>query len=107
MNILPGLPKKEMGSVLGSPSENRRFGPLIGEILEGCQELDDCRHHAAVLPAIFAAPGKFIPLGRDSEFSFCRFENAHAVGYDLFADPVTGNYGLLAGLNSELLLRFS
>src|SRR5438128_4242246 len=49
------------------------------------------RHHATVLRAIFTAPRKFIPFKRDIEFPSRSFENAHALGHDFFADPITGD----------------
>ena len=51
------------------------------------------RHHLAVFGVVIAAPGHFIELKLDVEFSTDRFEYTHALGHDLLADTVTRDDG--------------
>src|SRR5216683_1987255 len=45
-------------------------------------------HHAPVLQAVFAAPGKFVPLETDAEFPAGGFEHAHALRDHFLSDSV-------------------
>src|SRR5207249_2600297 len=49
------------------------------------------RHHAPVIDAVLAAPGKFLPLESDAEFPAGGFEHAHALGHHFLAYAVSGD----------------
>jgi hypothetical protein len=62
-------------------------------------------HHAAVLQAVLAAPGKLFAREFDAELAPCGFEHAQAFGHDFLADPVAGDDGDLVGLRQSFPFR--
>ena len=62
-------------------------------------------HHAPVLQAVLAAPGKFVPLECDAEFPACGLEHAHALRHDFLADAVAGDDGDPVALHRSFTSR--
>src|SRR6266508_829243 len=62
-------------------------------------------HHAPVPQAVFAAPGKLLPLERDAEPAAGRLEHAQALGHDLFSDAVAGDDGDLVALHRSVTFQ--